>query len=183
LLEHVIFTNCKISTARCATLAAEKPTLLPSATPSNSVSIQDLLRKKATDTLPLKDALKSLVFEPLLSFERDLEYIKDMKPLPSKAKNASGRNVYSVCRKNTTANILFDIFKMRRSKLLYERSFYDDLYKKIFELWKNPEPIVLQGNAGIGKSLFQIYLLRRLLMDEGTTYPFVVHQVRSAFYL
>jgi hypothetical protein len=48
---------------------------------------------------------------------------------------------------------------------------------------ENPELIVLTGNAGIRKSWFQLFLLRRLLNEEGKSFSFVVHQFGTEYSL
>jgi RHS (Retrotransposon Hot Spot) family protein len=48
---------------------------------------------------------------------------------------------------------------------------------------KNVLRLILTGNAGIGKSFFQLYLLHRLLNVEKKKYRFVVRQIGASFFL
>jgi hypothetical protein len=79
--------------------------------------------------------------------------------------------------------MLLSVHCMRKSKLFFERNVYDELHKKIFKSWETRERFVLEGNDGIGKSWFQIYVLHRLLNMKENKYCFLVHQVETAFYL
>jgi hypothetical protein len=82
-----------------------------------------------------------------------LQFVKSMQSLLSKTTKDAGLTIYSMDRRGweyTIDNTLFNLIKMRKSKLLYERSFYKKLYKKIREFWRTPELIVLDGNAGTG---------------------------------
>ena len=78
-----------------------------------------------------------------------------------------------------------------RLKFLYICKGYDELYKDIQALWKTDgaNKVVLVGNAGTGKSWYQLYILRRLLkrstdyQNDADDYDFVFHQVRHQHYL
>jgi hypothetical protein len=82
--------------------------------------------------------------------------------------------------------------KLRDSKLFYTRNFYEHLYQTIMTMWEfraidsddvQHAQLVLTGNAGTGKSYFQLYLLHRLLNERTPRYRFVVRQVEKSFYL
>ena len=93
--------------------------------------------------------------------------------------------------------------KEEGSNLYFERGFYSNLYDEIIRLWKDEggtrkkkmqkikgrtrkkkmQKIVLTGNAGVGKSWFQIYVLRRLLKSTDRLFRFVLRQIGTAFYL
>ena len=82
------------------------------------------------------------------------------------------------------------VLRKRASNLYFERDFYANLYDEIIKLWKDDEnttmrKIILSGNAGVGKSWYQVYLLRRLLSEtsEDRLFRFVVRQVGKDFYL
>jgi hypothetical protein len=102
-------------------------------------------------------------------------------------KNTSRLTVYSLGQvqedTNTAEGRLLDIFQMRKSQLYFERNFYNELYRNIFKIWETHKHIGLDGKAGVGKSWFQIYMLRRLLHENDDRYHFVVHQVESFFFL
>jgi len=78
-----------------------------------------------------------------------------------------------------------------RMKFLYIRKGYDELYEDIRTLWKTEgaDKVLLMGNAGTGKSWYQLYILRRLLkrstdyQDDADDYDFVFRQVGYQHYL
>ena len=78
-----------------------------------------------------------------------------------------------------------------RLEFLYIRKGYDELYEDIQALWKTDgaNKVVLVGNAGTGKSWYQLYILRRLLkrstdyQNDADDYDFVFHQVGHQHYL
>ena len=65
------------------------------------------------------------------------------------------------------------------SSNLYIRSGYQALYDAVCEAWESGKyRVCLIGSAGTGKSLFQLYALRQLLVNqEGRDYDFVIRQV------
>ncbi|KAL3939980.1 MAG: hypothetical protein SGARI_001167 [Bacillariaceae sp.] len=76
----------------------------------------------------------------------------------------------------------------RASNLYFERGFYSNLYDEMIRLWKDEggterQKIVLSGNAGVGTSWFQIYVLRRLLKSPDRLFRFVLRHVGTSFYL
>jgi hypothetical protein len=161
---------------------SRKPTLLNTA----NASIQELLLGMPSDTLELETALNELHFTERPPLAEDLKYIKDW--VPQSAGNTScGLTPYLVDRerdKNRTNKRVLLGHTMRGSNLLFERNFYDQLYTEVLKMWNTPELIILTGNSGIGKSLFQIYLLRRLLNEEKPyKYQFVVQQFGTDFRL
>ena len=81
-----------------------------------------------------------------------------------------------------------------RLKFLYIRKGYDELYEDIQALWKTDganraNKVVLVGNAGTGKSWYQLYILMRLLkhstdyQNDADDYDFVFRQVGHQHYL
>ena len=78
-----------------------------------------------------------------------------------------------------------------RLEFLYIREGYDELYEDIQALWKTDgaDKVVLVGNAGTGKSWYQLYILRRLLKRstdyqyDADDYDFVFRQVGHQHYL
>ena len=78
-----------------------------------------------------------------------------------------------------------------RLKFLYIRKGYDELYEDIQALWKTDgaDKVVFVGNAGTGKSWYQLYILRRLLKRstdyqyDADDYDFVFRQVGHQHYL
>ena len=71
------------------------------------------------------------------------------------------------------------------SSNLYIRSGYLALYEAICQAWLGDNyRVSLIGNAGTGKSLFQLYALRQLLVNrEGCDYDFVIRQVGTTVFL
>jgi hypothetical protein len=68
--------------------------------------------------------------------------------------------------------------------LFYARSGYQELYHCISQAWKsNKYRAALIGNAGTGKSWFQIYALKQLMDDNERKYDVVIRQVGSKFYV
>mmetsp|Transcript_722 Transcript_722/g.1430 ORF Transcript_722/g.1430 Transcript_722/m.1430 type:complete len:573 (-) Transcript_722:187-1905(-) len=66
------------------------------------------------------------------------------------------------------------------------RPFYDSLYQKIADKWDSKSNrVLLSGNAGTGKSWFQVFALLQLLkgFQVDHNYLFVIRQVRHEIYL
>jgi hypothetical protein len=62
--------------------------------------------------------------------------------------------------------------------VFYARSGYLELYNHIASQWNSKRfRVILQGNAGTGKSWFQMYALKRLLEDKGRKFEIVIRQV------
>lgn len=72
-------------------------------------------------------------------------------------------------------------------KYMFVRPFYEFLYQATAAKWssRGQNRVLVNGNAGTGKSWFQLYALRRLLQGYGQDhrYLFVVRQVRSDYFL
>eukprot|EP00980_Cylindrotheca_fusiformis_P025364 scaffold13519_cov99-Cylindrotheca_fusiformis.AAC.2 len=62
------------------------------------------------------------------------------------------------------------------AKKFYIRERYSALYQKMLDLWAEPQTnkVTLLGNAGTGKSWFQVYVLRELLTANPRVFNFVV---------
>lgn len=75
----------------------------------------------------------------------------------------------------------------QHGKYLLIRPCYKGLYEAIVEAWPNngTNRVLVNGNAGTGKSWFQMYALRRLLQGYGEShrYLFVIRQVGQVLYL
>ena len=94
---------------------------------------------------------------------------------------------------HTEGGTFFGVYGVVRS--LYIRNGYGALYEDIQSLWKTPtaKAVVLLGNAGTGKSWYQLYILRRLLRktlhdtreysDDADDYDFIFRQVGKEMYL
>jgi hypothetical protein len=160
---------------------ARMETATVAATKTSKEDAKELLLSVPSYTLDLTFAFSQLEFISLHSMTRDLLYIKTMQPLPNRTK--CGLQIYSMDLNLRNIDLRFLGIEMRDSKFLYERKHYDSLYQQILRVWEAPKKIILTGSSGIGKSLFQIYLLRRLLNEKDKTYRFLVQQCASAFYL
>ena len=73
-------------------------------------------------------------------------------------------------------------------RYMFIRKFYSDLYDILMNDWEleSTQLIHIKGNAGIGKSWFQLYVIRRLLRDKdhsSHSYEFVIRQVEKIFYI
>ena len=77
---------------------------------------------------------------------------------------------------------------VRKSNIYVERDCYSKLYDVLMSIWTaegtegtSKEKIILTGNSGVGKSWFQVYMLRRLLNDcvtqDNPHFRFVLRQV------
>jgi hypothetical protein len=154
---------------------------------TTNASIQELLQSMPSYAVGLEPALSNLKFKEIPHLSEDLKYIKNWAPQSTGNNTSCGLATYLLDREQD--EILADQCSllghaMRDSRLLFERNFYDQLYTKITTLWNNSTRIILTGNSGTGKSLFQIYLLRRLLNEEKPyKYQFVVHQFEKTFLL
>jgi hypothetical protein len=143
-----------------------------------TANIEDLLltafAKSVQDQAFVGDALGQLEFTPLNGLSEELRWLKQLSP------NASlpcGMTAYLL--DNVRDKVL--LLKKRKSNLMFERDCFAPLYDKITNANKN---IILTGNAGIGKSWFQVYLLRRLLKErKNPRFRFVVRQFATDFYL
>jgi hypothetical protein len=78
---------------------------------------------------------------------------------------------------------------IKESDFMFGREFYPLLFEELKQQWKtNHRRVGLIGNSGTGKSWFQMYALRRLMLDfdpveaEGS-YSFVVRQVGEELYV
>jgi hypothetical protein len=98
--------------------------------------------------------------------------------------DATGLDVYDV---HVTKGSQFLQLACIPSKF-YVRQGYDDLFQHVSRMWDGKEfhRVCLIGNAGTGKSWFQIYALKRLLMaaqNKEPKYDLVIRQVDTRFYL
>eukprot|EP00978_Attheya_sp_CCMP212_P049456 scaffold666458_cov67-Attheya_sp.AAC.1 len=84
-----------------------------------------------------------------------------------------------------TAKVFLGLQK--RGEYMLIRPFYELLYQQVAEMWllDGENRVLVQGNAGTGKSWFQLYALRRLLQGYGDAheYLFVIRQVGTILYL
>ncbi len=72
-------------------------------------------------------------------------------------------------------------------KRFYVRQGYDELYEYVAEYWQSQDQyrVVLLGNAGTGKSWFQVYALKQLLNcdKDKREFDIVIRQVDSTFHV
>lgn len=171
--------------------------------------MQKLLESGANRPKYVNEAVSKLEISELQSLSDDLRFVKEflLVPIPNSdpAKNC-GITFYSL-EKMPQAKLLE--LETRNSNLFFERDFFDTLYDKLIATWKEEkqrkeeeerkeeddeeeekeeekkrsEKVILTGNAGIGKSFFQISFLRRLLREKAPFFRFVVRQVGSYFFL
>ena len=82
------------------------------------------------------------------------------------------------------SNKFLDLFVLPAKKF-YIRERYSALYQKMLDLWAEPQSnkVTLLGNAGTGKSWFQVYVLRELLTANPLVFNFVVRHVGTQIYL
>lgn len=149
-----------------------------------------LLLSYSKDCQLTEDALDDIVFVEWSFHFYGLSMLKDQLGIPIEKRE--GLDVYKI--PDTYA--LDEIFglRLRESRLYVERDCYPLLFDRIMKLWegKISRSFVVTGNAGTGKSWFQIYFLRRLLSDyerskSGVGPPclvrFVLRQFESNFHL
>lgn len=79
----------------------------------------------------------------------------------------AGSKLYKFRKGDIRGNYLMEV-QVRKSGYYLERDCYSALYDRLMAIWDgNPsEQVLLSGNAGIGKSWFQIYLLQRLMREH-----------------
>jgi hypothetical protein len=138
----------------------------------------------------VSEALGSLAIKNSAMLSRELQFLKALKPMQlqqslREAAAACGITLYSL--EQYPSKTVLQLRK-RASNLYFERDFYPNLYNELIKIWKDDEnttqqKVILSGNAGIGKSWYQVYLLRRLLQEGNRLFRFVVRQVGTSFYL
>ena len=152
----------------------------------------------------IKDKLKALLKDQRLKAEVDsqfslehddastwnLEALKNSTPMPVVATMGGEGTPLIACHiGHFEGGEFLDVYG--RLKFLYIRKGYDELYEDIQVLWKTDgaNKVVLVGNAGTGKSWYQLYILRRLLKRstdyqyDADDYDFVFRQVGHQHYL
>ena len=76
------------------------------------------------------------------------------------------------------------LYLEKPGEIMFTRSFYDALYQQLLACWTtHNRRVLVKGNAGTGKSWFQLFALRRLMIDYGTGHDFlyVIRQAGSAY--
>ena len=152
----------------------------------------------------IKDKLKALLKDQMLKAKVDskfslehhdecmwnLEALKNSTPMPFVATMGGEGTPLITCHiGHFEGGEFLNIYG--RLKFLCIREGYDELYEDIQALWKTDgaNKVVLVGNAGTGKSWYQLYILRRLLKRstdyqyDADDYDFVFHQVGHQHYL
>ena len=152
----------------------------------------------------IKDKLKALLKDQRLkakvdskfSLEHDdastwnLEALKNSTPMPVVATMGGEGTPLIACHiGHFEGGVFLNVFG--RLTFLYIRNGYDELYEDIQALWKTDgaNKVVLVGNAGTGKSWYQLYILMRLLKHstdyqyDADDYDFVFRQVGHQHYL
>ena len=143
----------------------------------------------------IKDKLKALLKDQRLkakvdskfSLEHDdastwnLEALKNSTPMPVVATMGGEGTPLIACHiGHFEGGVFLNVFG--RLTFLYIRKGYDELYEDIQALWKTngANKVVLVGNAGTGKSWYQLYILRRLL-KRSTDYQYDADGLRFCF--
>ena len=152
----------------------------------------------------IKDKLKALLKDQRLKAKVDskfslehhdertwnLEALKNSTPMPVVAMMGGEGTPLIACHiGHFEGGVFLNVYG--RLKFLYIRKGYDELYEDIQALWKTDgaDKVVLVGNAGTGKSWYQLYILRRLLkrsteyQNDADDYDFVFRQVGHQHYL
>ena len=152
----------------------------------------------------IKDKLKALLKDQRLKAEVDsefslehhkahtwnLEALKNSTPMPVVATMGGEGTPLIACHiGHFEGGVFLNVYG--RLEFLYIRKGYDELYEDIQALWKTDgaNKVVLVGNAGTGKSWYQLYILRRLLkrstdyQNDADDYDFVFRQVGHQHYL
>lgn len=152
----------------------------------------------------IKDKLKALLEDQRLeakvdstfSLEYDnartwnLEALKNSTAMPVVATTGGEGTPLIACHVgHFKGQIFFDVYG--RLKFLYIRQGYDELYEDMVALWRTDgvNKVLLVGNAGTGKSWYQLYILRRLIkrntdyQNDADDYDFVFRQVGHQHYL
>ena len=160
------------------------------ADPSTLDGIVGRLTASTTDTSAVGAALEELTVKTSAPLSEELQFLSDMRPSPlepdQKEAAECGMTIYSLANSPRQTQLLG--LEKRESNLYVERDFFPDLYATMVEKWeKRPRAkIILTGNAGIGKSWFQVYILRRLLIERGkhgVPFGFVLRHVGTKYHL
>lgn len=157
----------------------------------------------------VKDKLKGLIAEKeahddldsSLSFNYNFALTKDLRALkqstavqiPQAAFGGEGASLWA-CQLNGVSKTKRCLNLQGEVDTLYIRDAYDALYDDIQRLWKTDTMygVVLLGNAGSGKSWYQLYVLRRLLRlsvkgseytQDADNYDFVFRRVGTQMFL
>lgn len=148
---------------------------------SAPTAIEDLLQAEAENTRDVAAALTGVKIVEWTPLSDDLAFLRDLEP-DETANSCCGMTIYSV--EDPSGEMLG--LEQRRSKLFIERDCFAPLYKRLVDIWTEDKrkKIILSGNAGIGKSWFQIYFLHRLLTErQNSLFRFAVRQVGKDFFL
>ena len=69
-------------------------------------------------------------------------------------------------------------------EVFYARSGYPELFQHVARKWSEKKfRVILQGNAGTGKSWFQVYALKQLLDDQERKFDVIIRQVDTTLYV
>jgi hypothetical protein len=163
-----------------------------------TLTVQELLETGANHPISVNEAVSNLEISERKSLSAQLRFVKALAlastPNGDPAKNC-GITFYSL---NEMPQAKLLDLETRNSNLFFERDFFDTLYDKLVATWteekqrkkeekqrkeEGSEKVILTGNAGIGKSFFQVSFLRRLLKESDPFFRFVVRQVGNDFFL
>eukprot|EP00978_Attheya_sp_CCMP212_P011564 scaffold28590_cov57-Attheya_sp.AAC.1 len=78
--------------------------------------------------------------------------------------------------------------KLVPGALMYTRSLFDDLYQQLLVCWTTRHRrVLIEGNAGTGKSWFQLFAIRKLMLDygygTGHDFLFMIRPAGSEYHL
>ena len=147
-------------------------------------SVRDALRSNCQYPRVVAEALDRLEIDKSEPLSEELRFWKTLVPQQQPA--TCGITLFSL--ENYPRPKVFNLIK-RASNIYFERGFYSRLYDEMIQIWQDEQntkrtKIILSGNAGTGKSWFQVYLVRRLLSEtKKRIFRFVIRMVGDNFSL
>ena len=126
------------------------------------------------------DKFSKLTYEPVISDE--LQELKNAEahPIDFGQTTGEGSQLFG-CNVDRTSEFLGLQSVLKK---FYIRDGYDALFNKILTCWQDEmeSKVTLIGNAGTGKSWFQVYVLRELLRNRNG-YKYIIRQVGTSVYI
>ena len=160
---------------------------------------ETLLKSYTTNRYGLQRALDRITLFHDSDLSSQLQILKSPPPVDCLSDEDSNEGISVFCLDKSKQEFLHLL--QRPSKLFFVRRFMPLLYNEIINTVNHhikegkPPKLILTGNAGIGKSWFQLYLLHRLMNEprlqqqasesfspeeeSSPTYRFVVRQIEE----